>query len=180
MATIEKFEDLIAWQKARLLTKEVYKNLNIETFKSLNLQRDHGFCDQIQRASVSIMSNIAEGFERGTRQEFLNYLFIAKGSAGEVRAQLYVALDVGYLNIEKFKYLNSLAVDCSRLIHSFTQKLKGSEFQGLQYKKAPRNKMSDTNKMILEQMPDLEEYYDREKDRIDFNRKLSDDRKKNI
>ena len=67
MATIEKFEDLIAWQKARLLTKEVYKNLNIETFKSLNLQRDHGFCDQIQRASVSIMSNIAEGFERGTR-----------------------------------------------------------------------------------------------------------------
>src|SRR3989338_4413870 len=134
MATIEKFEDLIAWQKARLLTKEVYKNLNIETFKSLNLQRDHGFCDQIQRASVSIMSNIAEGFERGTRQEFLNYLFIAKGSAGEVRAQLYVALDAGYINIETFKYLNGLANECSRLIHSFIERLKTSEFRGLQHK----------------------------------------------
>src|SRR3990167_4038779 len=116
MATIEKFEDLIAWQKARLLTKEVYKNLNIETFKSLNLQRDHGFCDQIQRASVSIMSNIAEGFERGTRQEFLNYLFIAKGSAGEVRAQLYVALDVGYLDRKKFKDLKFKAEECLKLI----------------------------------------------------------------
>ena len=143
MATIKQFEELLCWQKARELTREVYRHLNIQKFKDLNMQRDYGFCDQIQRASVSVMSNIAEGFERGTRQEFLNYLFIAKGSAGEVRAQLYVALDVGYLNIETFKYLNSLAIDCSRLIHSFTQKLKGSEFKGLQYKKALRNKMSD-------------------------------------
>ena len=90
MATIQTFEDLICWQKARLLTKEIYK-----IFKDLNIQKiqDRGLQDQIQRASVSIMSNIAEGFERGTKQEFLNYLFIAKGSAGEVRAQLYVALD---------------------------------------------------------------------------------------
>ena len=138
MATIQKFEELICWQKARLLTKEIYKSINIQTFKDLNLQRDYGFCDQIQRAAVSIMSNIAEGFERGTRQEFLNYLFIAKGSAGEVRAQLYVAYDIGYLNIETFKYLNGLATDCSRLIYSFIQKLKVSEFQGLQYKKGQR------------------------------------------
>ena len=79
MSTIKQFEELIVWQKARLLTKEIYK-----TFKNLKF-RDAGLCDQIQRASVSIMSNIAEGFERGTKQEFLNYLYIAKGSAGEVR-----------------------------------------------------------------------------------------------
>lgn len=105
MATIQKFEDLICWQKARLLTKEVYKYSKIQKFKDLNIPADYDFCDQIQRASVSIMSNIAEGFERGTKQEFLNYLYIAKGSAGEVRAQLYVALDNGYLNIETFKHL---------------------------------------------------------------------------
>ena len=96
MATVQKFEDLICWQKGRELTKQIYK-----TFKNCS---DFGFRDQIQRASVSVISNIAEGFERGTKAEFLNFLYIAKGSAGEVRAQLYVGLDVGYLNIETFKY----------------------------------------------------------------------------
>ncbi len=127
MATIRTFEELVCWQKGRLLTKEVYL--------TLRGCRDQGFRDQIQRASVSIVSNIAEWFERGTKAEFLNYLFIAKGSAGEVRAQLYVALDVGYLNIETFKYLNGLVLDCSRLIQSFTEKLKASEHQGMQFKK---------------------------------------------
>ena len=131
MATIQKFEDIIAWQKARLLTKEVYA----ETFKNLKFKNDYGLCDQIRRASVSVMSNIAEGFERGTRQEFLNYLFIAKGSAGEVRAQLYAAYDIGYLNIEMFKFLNSLVLDCSRLISSFIKALKASTLKGLQYKR---------------------------------------------
>lgn len=137
MSTVEKFEDLMCWQKARELTKEIYK-----TFKDC---RDYGFKDQICRASVSIMSNIAEGFERGTKQEFINYLYIAKGSAGEVRAQLYVALDAGYLNIEAFsakggsapggKYLNSLALECSRLLSSFIKSVKMSNIQGLQYKR---------------------------------------------
>ena len=97
MSTIEKFEDLLCWQRARELTREIYK-----AFKSLN---DFGFKDQIQRAAVSVLSNVAEGFESGTREKFVNYLYIAKASAGEVRAQLYVALDAGYLNIEMFKYL---------------------------------------------------------------------------
>ena len=127
MATVRRFEDLICWQKARELTRQIYKE-----FKSLN---DYGFKDQIQRASVSIMSNIAEGFERGTKQEFLNYLFIAKGSAGEVRAQLYVAYDVGYLNVETFKRLNRLVEDCSILLARFIKSLKISTFQGQQYKK---------------------------------------------
>lgn len=126
MATIERFEDLLVWQKARMLTKEVYK-----AFRSCH---DMGFRDQIQRASVSIISNIAEGFERGTRQEFLNYLFIAKGSAGEVRAQLYAALDVGYVDIQTFKYLNDLVTQCSKLLSSFTEKVKSGSRRGLQSK----------------------------------------------
>lgn len=129
MSTIRRFEDLLAWQKARQLTKEIYR--------ALHNCRDHGFKDQIQRASVSVMSNIAEGFESGTRQEFLNYLYIAKGSAGEVRAQLYAAVDIGYLNFKFFKSLNSLAEECSKLISNFIKGLKGSKFQGLQHKRVP-------------------------------------------
>ena len=142
MATIQRFEDLLVWQKARLLTKEIYYE-----FKGLKF-KDHGLCDQIQRASVSVMSNIAEGFERGTRQELINYLFIAKGSAGEVRAQLYVALDAGYLNLETFKHLNSLVIECSRLISRFVSSLKVSKFQGLQYK---RPEKKDPGKEMLEE-----------------------------
>ena len=191
MATIQTFEELICWQKARLLTKEIYKvfrdlnnqefkNSNIETFKNSTFKdlksknskfNDRGLQDQIQRASVSIMSNIAEGFERGTKQEFVNYLFIAKGSAGEVRAQLYVMLDSGYLNIETFKYLNSLAIECSRLLSSFISKVKISEVKGLQYKKGIRKGMSDINRLILESNPELREFYNSEKDEIEFWRK---------
>ncbi|MBI2055458.1 MAG: four helix bundle protein [Candidatus Sungbacteria bacterium] len=127
MATIRRFEDLHCWKKARELTRAIYNE-----FKDL---KDYGFKDQIQRAAVSVISNIAEGFESGTRQEFLNYLYIAKGSAGEVRAQLYAAVDIGYLNIEKFKYLNALAVECSQLIDSFIKSLKSSPVGGLQFKK---------------------------------------------
>lgn len=131
MATVERFEDLICWQKARELTREIYK--------SLKDCRDFGFKDQIQRAAVSVLSNIAEGFERGTQQEFLNYLYIAKGSAGEVRAQLYVALDTGYLNIETFKHLNNLAGECSKLIQSFASKVKSGSSRGLQFKHIPKS-----------------------------------------
>ncbi len=126
MATIRRFEDLVCWQKSRELVREVYR--------ALGPCRDYGFKDQIQRAAVSVMSNIAEGFERGTKNEFINYLHIAKGSAGEVRAQLYAAYDIGYLTIERFKYLNALATDCSRLIASFAAKVKSSPAHGLQYK----------------------------------------------
>lgn len=150
MSTIQKFEDIIAWQKARELTREIYKHLNFEKVK------DRGFCDQIQRASVSVMSNIAEGFERGTRQEFLNYLYIAKGSAGEVRAQLYIALDVEYLNIETFKYLNGLVLDCSRLLSSFINKLKGTNIQGLQYKKFQK-KMTEEEMAFDRQLNEMME-----------------------
>src|SRR3989344_3612277 len=126
MGTISRFEDMLVWQKARILTREVYKNLS--------LCRDMGFRDQIQRASVSVMSNIAEGFERGTKEEFLNYLYIAKGSAGEVRCQLYAALDIGYLNISIFKDLKNLAEECSKLLSTFISSVKKNEMRGLQRK----------------------------------------------
>ena len=157
---IAEFEDIISWQKSQYLAKLIY-----ELFRN---NKDYGFKDQIQRASVSVMSNIAEGFESGTRQEFLNYLYIAKGSAGEVRAQLYVALDAGYLNTETFKHLNNLAVECSKLTSNFTTGLKNSEFKGLQHKKEHRKGMSETNKMILENDPKLKEFYNPEKDEIEF------------
>lgn len=140
MATVKKFEDLICWKRSRELVREVYK-----AFKNC---RDFGFKDQIQRASVSVMSNIAEGFESGTRSEFVNYLYIAKASAGEVRAQLYAALDIGYLNIETFKYLNNLAVECSRLVSSFADKVKGGSKKGVQFKRSERE---DPLKEILKQ-----------------------------
>jgi len=145
MATIQKFEDLICFSKARELTKSIYKE-----FKDC---RDYGFKDQITRASVSVLSNIAEGFERGTKNEFLNFLYIAKGSAGEVRAQLYVALDAGYLNLETFKYLNNLASECSRLVQSFADKVKKGASAGTQFKKLEKD---DPMKEILRtQAPDV-------------------------
>jgi four helix bundle protein len=127
MTTIKSFEELLMFKKSRELTKEIYK-----AFYGC---RDYGFCDQIQRASVSVLSNIAEGFESGTKQSFIHYLFIAKASAGEVRAQTYVALDIGYINIETFKNLNGLSEECSRLISSFIKKIKTGGEAGLLYKK---------------------------------------------
>ena len=145
MATIRQFEELICFTKARELTKNIYKEFG-------NC-RDFGFKDQITRASVSIMSNIAEGFERGTKQEFLNFLYIAKGSAGEVRAQLYVAYDAGYLNISTFKYLNNLATECSRLIQSFAEKVKRGASDGTQYKKL--EKKDPMEEIIKAHSPEL-------------------------
>ena len=108
---IEYFEDLIAWQKARVLTAEVYLVTN-----QGNFARDFGLRDQIRRAAVSAMSNIAEGFERHSPAEFQHFLSIAKASCGEVRSQLYIASDVGYLNQDTFATLHSLATEVSRII----------------------------------------------------------------
>ena len=145
MATIQRFEDLICWQKSRELAKGIYK--------AFQRSADYGSRDQIQRAAVSVVSNIAEGFERGTKQEFINYLYIAKGSAGEVRAQLYVALDVGYLNMEMFKSLNNLAQECSRLIQSFAEKIKTGSRSGTQFKAI--KKSDDIQEVFKQANPEL-------------------------
>ncbi len=111
MGRIERFEDLIAWQKARVPTKEVYELTRKQPFA-----KDFGLCGQIQRAVVSIMSNIAEGFERGGRAEFHQFLVVAKASCAEVWSILYVALDIGYINSEDFNKVNDLALEVGRII----------------------------------------------------------------
>ena len=108
---IERFNDLIAWQKARELTKNIYRITNQGEFKS-----DYGLRDQMRRASVSIMSNIAEGFDRAGRREFHRFLVIAKGSCAEVQSQLYVALDAYYIERKIFDKLLELTLEVSRIL----------------------------------------------------------------
>jgi len=108
---VEKFEDLVAWQKARALTKQIY-----EITKQGSFSKDYGLCDQIRRATVSVMSNLAEGFERGSSSEFHQYIVIAKASCAEVRSQLYVAHDAGYISQPQFDNASNLAEEVSRII----------------------------------------------------------------
>jgi four helix bundle protein len=111
MGRVERFEDLIAWQKARELTREIYS-----ISKAGSFSKDFGLAGQIQRAAVSIMSNIAEGFERGGRAEFHQFLSTAKASCAEVRSQLYVALDAGYLDKGTFDRLMAHAEEVARIV----------------------------------------------------------------
>ena len=119
MARITRFEELEAWQKARELTSAIYTVTATGEFS-----RDFGLRDQIRRASVSIMSNIAEGFERGGDVELRRYLTMAKGSAGEVKAQLYVALDVHFINQEQFDSLYHMTSEAENLIGGFMRYLR--------------------------------------------------------
>ena len=111
MQRVGRFEELIAWQKARELTREVYRVTREGAFA-----RDFGLAGQMQRAAVSVMSNIAEGFERGGRGEFHQFLSAAKASCAEVRSQLYVALDVGYLDQPTFAHLLAGAEEVGRIL----------------------------------------------------------------
>src|SRR5947207_592123 len=108
---VKRFEELIAWQKARVLTGRIY-----EVTEQGRFAKDFGLKSQIQRAAVSIMSNIAEGFERGRPSEFHQFLSVAKASCAELRSQLYVALDVGYLNTETFDTLMRQATEVGQIL----------------------------------------------------------------
>ncbi len=114
MPTITRFEEIEAWQTARLLANLVYDLSGKGPFA-----RDFGLRDQMRRAAVSVMSNIAEGFESRTQALFLDFLGRAKGSAGEVRSQAYIALDRGYITQSQFNQLFDLAEKCSRQISRF-------------------------------------------------------------
>jgi len=118
MATITRFEEIEAWQTARELTRQIYTLTGSGQFA-----RDFGLSDQMCRAAVSALSNIAEGFESCTSSLFREYLGRAKASAGELRAQAYVALDVGYLTRTEFDMLYGLCDKCSRQITNFLQYL---------------------------------------------------------
>ncbi len=119
MATAKRFEELEVWQNAKDLTNPVYKNSTDGAFA-----RDFGLRDQMRRGAVSIMSNIAEGFESQTQALFIKYLGLAKGSAGELRAQLYIARDQGYISEENFSDIFSLAEICSKQLARFIQYLE--------------------------------------------------------
>jgi four helix bundle protein len=108
---VRRFEDLIAWQKARALAGAVYRATNEGPFA-----RDFGLKDQIRRAAVSAMSNLAEGYERFNPAEFCTFLRIAKASCAEVRSQLYVAFDAGHLNESRFSELLQMAEEVGRLV----------------------------------------------------------------
>lgn len=129
MGTIKDFEDIQVWQKARELSRAVYRVSNTGLFG-----RDFGLRDQIRRAAVSTLSNIAEGFERSGNGEFSQFLSMAKGSVGEVRAQLYVALDQGYLAQEEFERLSTLCREIGKMIGGMMAYLRSSEIKGVKFK----------------------------------------------
>jgi four helix bundle protein len=125
----KSFEEMAMWKKSRELVKFIYQITKNEDFC-----RDFSLTDQIRRAAVSVMSNISEGFERGSNTEFIQFLFIAKGSCGEVRTQLYAALDQAYITPEEFRAGKELCVDVSGQISGLIQYLKGSRLKGEKFK----------------------------------------------
>ena len=119
MPTIDRFEELPVWNSARRLSNMVYEITNCAEFA-----RDFGLRDQIRRASISVMSNIAEGFEHETQAQFISYLGRAKASAGEIRCQLYIASDQNYITKKQFQEAALLAEECSKQIYGFIKYLR--------------------------------------------------------
>ena len=128
MATIKSFEDIEAWQKARSLSKEIFELTTVGTFS-----RDFGLRDQINRATGSIMDNIAEGFERSGTKEFIQFLAIARGSAGEVHSQLYRALDRNHLTSEQYIILAESTKQIGKMINGFMVYLRDSHLRGMKF-----------------------------------------------
>ena len=128
MATIQKFEDIKVWQKARAICKDVF-----EITESKEFQDDFRFKHQIKSSSGSIMDNIAEGFERGGRKEFIQFLGFAKGSSGELRSQLIRAYDQNYIDKKTFDKMNQEAMEVGKMIMGFIDYLKKSKIQGQKF-----------------------------------------------
>lgn len=122
---VQRFEDLIAWQKSRELTRSIYK-----VSREGEFGRDYGLRNQIQRAAVSIMSNLAEGFERGKNTEFHQFVSVAKGSCAELRCQLYIAKDAGYLSVPEFDELMSSAKELGRILGGLRRAIQNRRDQG--------------------------------------------------
>ena len=115
MGKIEKFEDILAWQESKDLVEKIYIS-----FKNC---KDYSFRDQLQRAAVSVMNNIAEGYERKGNKEFVKFLYIAKGSCAEVRSMLYIALDLRYINDKEFDTYQDRCLHISSMLSNFIKKL---------------------------------------------------------
>jgi four helix bundle protein len=137
------FEELHIYQRSRELVNAIYEITRAEGFK-----RDFGLVDQIRRAAVSVMSNIAEGFERGSKTEFIQYLYIAKGSCGEVRAQLQIALDQQYIDASSYDRLYDLGRQSSSMISNFIGYLQTTDYQGEKINRPKRLKYFEFDKKL--------------------------------
>ena len=134
MATIQRFEDLEIWKKSRLLSNNIYPLTFIEPIAS-----DFRIKDQMRGSVGSIMDNIAEGFERGSKFEFINSLTIAKGETGELKSQLYRCLDNNYISQKIFDELYNLANELTKMITSFISYLNKSKIKGQKFKNRDQN-----------------------------------------
>ena len=119
---IDKFEDIESWKEARILVREIY-----QLFANL---KDYGFRDQIQRTAISVMSNIAEGFDRNTNKEFIQFLVIARGSVSEVRSLSYAAMDIGYIDKNTFCGISEHCFKLTNLINGFIRYLRTTDRKG--------------------------------------------------
>jgi len=135
---VKCFEDLDIWKEARRLTKEIYRLTSGPKFS-----KDFSLRGQVQSAAVSVMSNIAEGFERGGNQEFGQFLYVAKGSCGEVRSQLYVAVNQGYVSAKESEELMNSLKRLSSMIGSLINYLKRSGMKGAKYNSSNRSTTSN-------------------------------------
>lgn len=125
MATFQKFEDIDVWQRARLVCKAVYRESRLGQFR-----QDRGLADQVQRAAVSVMANVAEGAGRGGNREFVQFLVIARGSAAEVRSHLYVAMDAGYITTEIFSEIMGETRQIELMIGGLVKRIRNTPHNG--------------------------------------------------
>jgi len=128
MATFERFEDMLVWRQSRELSRKLYRCTGQASFR-----KDYSLQHQIRRAGVSVMANIAEGFERDGIPEFIQFLSLAKGSAGEIRSHLYAALDAEFISREEFDQLSRLSSDVSVKISHLMSYLKTSGYHGRKF-----------------------------------------------
>lgn len=145
MQPAKRFEDLVFWRQARELTRLVYTLTQKDGFA-----KDYGLKDQVQRAAVSVMSNIAEGFSRGGNVEFLQFLFIAKGSLSEVQSQLYVALDLAYISRDEFQQAYSKVDRVAKTMNTFIQAVKRTGKSGLKTRKERVSFREEVEKLLKE------------------------------
>jgi four helix bundle protein len=129
MAAFKKFEDMEVWKKSMNLTRLIYQTTNQPSFS-----KDYNLVNQIRRSAISIPSNIAEGMERDGNKELINFLYIAKGSCGELRCQLFIAKDQQYLQADSFQEMYNLATEISFSLNKLIKYLQESDYKGIKYK----------------------------------------------
>lgn len=136
--SIERFEDLNVWKRARELVNLIYR-----ITKNKKFSEDRGLVDQIRRAAVSILSNISEGFERGSNTEFIQFLYIAKASCGEVRCQIIIGFDQGYVDEKELTEIKEMAMKVSGMIGNLISYLRKSKLKGAKFKKPPKKSIKE-------------------------------------